>query len=43
MVAAVRARGAAKKPAPAGDDDHVPAEPPSDELLKRLKALGYVQ
>jgi arylsulfatase A-like enzyme len=42
MVAAVRARAAAKKPRPAGDDD-VPAEAPSDELLQRLKALGYVQ
>jgi arylsulfatase A-like enzyme len=43
MVAAVRERAASKKPNPIGDDDESRGEPLSDELLKRLKALGYVQ
>lgn len=43
MVAAARARGAEKKPAPIGEDDGSPHEPMSEELLQRLKALGYIQ
>jgi arylsulfatase A-like enzyme len=43
MVAAARARAAAKRPSPKEDGDNPAVEPPSEELLKRLKALGYVQ
>ncbi|HEX6852714.1 MAG TPA: sulfatase [Candidatus Polarisedimenticolaceae bacterium] len=43
MVAAVRARGTDKKPAPIGEDGGSPQEPVSDELLQRLKALGYIR
>jgi hypothetical protein len=43
MVAAVRARGTEKKPAPIGEDGGSPQEPVSDELLQRLKALGYIR
>jgi arylsulfatase A-like enzyme len=42
MVSIVRARAAAKKPHPAGDEE-APADAPSEELLQKLKALGYVQ
>jgi arylsulfatase A-like enzyme len=41
MVAAVRDRGAAKKPAPSQGPEGV--ETPSGELLERLKSLGYVK
>ena len=42
MVAAVRERGMGKKSEPP-EGAGTGAEPPSEELLKRLKALGYVQ
>lgn len=43
LVAAARARGLAKRPAPLAPGQHPPAEPLPDEILRRLRSLGYVR
>jgi arylsulfatase A-like enzyme len=43
MVAAVRNRAAVERPRPNEPGDQKTADPPSEELLERLRSLGYVQ
>jgi hypothetical protein len=43
LVAAVRDRGVAKKPRPVDPQTAEPLDTPSEELLDRLRSLGYVE